>query len=76
MPIDQSSINNFRNTPTPPTKGKKVNNDLMMLKNQIAGMKDSVYAIKVEPMNIVKPGEVMGVDFRGSINIKKHIIQK
>ena len=39
-------------------------------------MKDSVEAIKVEPMNIVRPGEVMGMDFRGSINIKKHVIQK
>ena len=47
-----------------------------MLKNQIGNMQEIVEGIKVEPMNIVRPGEVMGMDFRGSINIKKHIIQK
>ena len=66
----------MRNTPTPVQKSKKVNNDLAMLKNQIGSMQEIVEGIKVEPMNIVRPGEVMGMDFRGSINIKKHIIQK
>ena len=66
----------MRNTPTPVQKSKKVNHDLAMLKNQIGSMQEIVEGIKVEPMNIVRPGEVMGMDFRGSINIKKHIIQK
>jgi hypothetical protein len=62
--------------PTPPPKKKKVNSEIAKLKNQIEGVRDNVESIKVEPMGISRPGEVMGVDFRGSINIKKHIIQK
>jgi hypothetical protein len=76
FPIDTSSIPNMRSTPTPPPKTKKINSDLARLKNQINGVKNSVEAIRVEPMSIVRPGEVMGMDFRGSINIKKHIVQK
>ena len=53
-----------------------VNSELAKLKSQIEGVKDNVEAIKIEPATIVRPGEVMGMDFRGSINIKKHVIQK
>lgn len=48
----------------------------MKLKSQIDGVKGSVDAIKIEAVPIMRPSEVMGVDFRGSINIKKHIIPK
>jgi len=37
-------------------------------------MKQSVEAIKVEPMTVARGNNVMGTDFRGSFNIKKNII--
>lgn len=40
----------------------------------INGTKNSVDSLKVETLKLPKPSD-MGFDFRGSINIKKNLVQ-
>lgn len=79
--MDESSIPNVRYQPTPSPiqmkKQPKTNPELQKLRTQISGLQNNVEAIKVEPLQIAKSGGgVMGMDFRGSFNIKKNIVQK
>ena len=62
-------------TPTPssvlPTPAPSANPQLAKLREQIKGNQTSVESMKVEPLKVGKPS-VMGVDFRGSFNIRKN----